>query len=160
MQLKRRTKTNYIVIHCSYTPPTMDIGATEIDKWHRERGWWGIGYHYIIRRDGTIEYGRPYDTIGAHVQGHNDDSIGICVVGGSTKSVDKAQDNFTVNQGIALHELLQQLKQLYPEATVVGHKDLDPTRECPCFDLTLTKRFSNNVAEHDVTRSRHDDHNL
>lgn len=156
MQLKRRHKTDHIVIHCSYTPSSMDIGLKEIDTWHRERGWWGIGYHYVIRRDGTIEHGRPFDTIGAHVRGHNDSSIGICVVGGASNSVDKAEDNFTVNQGIALHELLQQLCQIYPEAQVVGHKDLDDTRECPCFDLTLTKRYNNNVAEHDVTRSRHD----
>ena len=61
----------YLVVHCAATPPEMDIGAKEIDLWHRQRGWSGIGYHFVIRRDGRVEAGRPLDRPGAHAQGFN-----------------------------------------------------------------------------------------
>ena len=71
-----------IAVHCAATTPDMDIGAATIDRWHKERGFSSIGYHYVIRRDGTLETGRPLNTPGAHVQGHNAHSIGICLAGG------------------------------------------------------------------------------
>ena len=72
-------KINRIVVHCSATPPDLDVGVYEIDHWHRERGFNSIGYHEIIRRNGFLEMGRPLKTIGAHVKGYNEDSIGICI---------------------------------------------------------------------------------
>ena len=158
MQLKRRNQTLFIVIHCSYTPSTMDIGVEEIDRWHRDRGWHSCGYHYVIRRDGTIEHGRPRDTIGAHVRGFNEMSLGICLIGGMSKGrTPKDEDNFTFQQGVALHELLQQIRQKYTQAQVVGHNELDSSRTCPVVNLDLIKRYNNEIAEHDVTRSGHDD---
>ena len=76
----------YIVVHCSYTPEQMDIGAADIDRWHREKGWMMIGYHKVIRRDGTIEDGRPLNKRGAHVKGLNAKSIGVVMIGGMNRS--------------------------------------------------------------------------
>lgn len=125
---------NLIVIHCADTYARMDIGRKEIDAWHKERGWAGIGYHYVIRRDGTIEPGRPEEQPGAHVTGHNSHSIGICYAGG--KGADgKPEDNRTYEQRSALLLLVKELKRKYPEARVAGHRDLNPGKACPCFDV-------------------------
>ena len=125
---------NLVVIHCADTYATMDIGAKEIDAWHRGRGWKGIGYHYVIRRDGTIEKGRPEEVPGAHVSGHNQHSIGICYAGG--KSADgRPEDNRTEAQKESLRELVAELLERYPDARIVGHHDLNPAKACPCFDV-------------------------
>lgn len=118
-----------IVVHCADTPPSMDIGAKEIDQWHKERGWSGIGYHYVIRRDGRMEHGRPVSSQGAHVAGYNAYSIGICMVGG------KGGFNFTKEQMDTLADVLATLTGLYPAARVCGHRDLDKGKECPTFDV-------------------------
>ena len=71
-----------IIIHCSAVRPNQTSSAKEIDLWHRKRGWSGIGYHYVVRRDGTIETGRPEAKVGAHCLNHNKYSIGVCYEGG------------------------------------------------------------------------------
>ena len=78
-----RKSTKFIVIHCSQTRPSQKIGAKDIDRWHRERGWTKIGYHKVVKRDGTIEDGRGLDEIGSHVREYNGNSIGVCIVGGA-----------------------------------------------------------------------------
>lgn len=118
-----------IVIHCADTPADMDIGVEEIDQWHRQRGWNGCGYHYVIRRAGSVETGRDLTTQGAHVEGHNHNSIGICLVGG------KPDCNFTRAQWDELERLVTTLVIRFPQAKVVGHRDLDPNRTCPLFDV-------------------------
>lgn len=118
-----------LVVHCSDTPASMDIGAEEIDQWHKERGWSGIGYHYVIRRDGTLEPGRPLEKSGAHVRGFNRNSIGICLVGG------KGGFNFTAHQIDSLRSLIHRLRTQFPGAAVLGHRDLDAGKECPQFSL-------------------------
>jgi len=118
-------KIKAIVIHCSDTPAKMNIGAEEIDRWHRERGWKGIGYHYVIRRDGDIEDGRPVEKRGAHVAGHNNNTIGICLVGRKT---------FTKEQWAALTTLVIQLQSIY-KCTVRGHRDYTRMKSCPNFDV-------------------------
>jgi N-acetylmuramoyl-L-alanine amidase len=129
-------KVEYLVVHCADTPPDMDIGKAEIDRWHRERGWFGIGYHKVIRRDGRIEDGRPLDQPGAHVINYNGKSIGICMVGGrkaGTKNV--AEFNFTELQMASLRHLLIDLKRTFPNAKIVGHRDLQKGKACPTFDV-------------------------
>lgn len=125
---------NKIVIHCADTPAGMDIGAEEIRRWHTDprpngNGWSDIGYHWVIRRDGTVEPGRPEEDPGAHVAGHNADSIGVCVVGG------KDGFNFTRRQMAALEAKVIDLTSQHPGAKVVGHTDLDPRKPCPNFDV-------------------------
>ena len=137
----------YLVVHCSATRATQDIGRKEIEAMHRRKGWRTIGYHYVVRRDGTVEAGRPESEPGAHVLGDNGHSIGIVMVGGVKADGVSAETNFTVDQYIALRATLLKLLQRYPNATVVGHRDLSPDRNgngrvekgewvkaCPTFD--------------------------
>lgn len=141
-----------IIIHCSATPPSADIGVAEIRKWHTDpkpkgRGWSDVGYHFIIRRDGTIEKGRPLERPGAHARGHNSNSIGICLVGGVDSS-QAATCNFTRKQFANLSTLVDSLLQIHGPVRVIGHRDLSPDlngdgtidaseriKECPCFDV-------------------------
>lgn len=71
-----------IIVHCSATKAGLDFTATDIDRWHRERGFNGIGYHYVIRLDGKLEKGRDVTLAGAHCKGWNERSVGICYIGG------------------------------------------------------------------------------
>lgn len=125
---------NKIVIHCADTFADMDIGAKEIDQWHRQRGWSQIGYHYVIRRSGEIEKGRPESTPGAHVAGHNTGSIGICLVGGKARGRENPC-NFTRQQWSALENLVRILTLEYPQVEVLGHTDLDAGKSCPTFNV-------------------------
>lgn len=132
-------KIDKIVIHCAYTPPSMDIGLAEIDRWHKDRGWWGIGYHFVIRRDGKLEKGRPLEMVGAHARGHNRTSIGICLVGGKAQSKNgggRAQCNFTSAQWRELDALVTMLMNQHHVAIegVIGHNDVSP-KMCPTFDV-------------------------
>jgi N-acetylmuramoyl-L-alanine amidase len=130
-----RSTTELLIVHCSATPPSMDIGKREIDRWHRARGWLGIGYHFVIRQNGRIETGRSIERAGAHAYGYNDKSIGICLVGGVQED-DKTtpEQNFSTEQYRALEALLFQLKRDYPEAEVIGHRDVS-SKACPSFDV-------------------------
>ena len=131
-----RRSTRFIAIHCSATRPSQNVGAAEIRRWHCARGWVDIGYHFIIRRDGTVERGRPQNTIGAHVEGFNSTSVGVCLVGGVTeRNINKAEDNFTPAQWAALKTLVTTRRELYPNAVVQGHRDFPKvTKACPSFD--------------------------
>ena len=108
------------------------------DKWHKKRGWRGIGYHYVIALDGTMEYGRMVDVPGAHVKGHNANSIGIVYIGGveAEKQNGKwiAKDTRTPEQIATLLELLRLLKKLHPDASIHGHNEF-AAKSCPCFDV-------------------------
>lgn len=138
-----------LVVHCSATPASRDIGAAEIRAMHKAKGWRDIGYHYVIRRDGTVEKGRADNVMGAHVTGHNDGSLGICMVGGVRPDL-KAEINFTPAQFAALRELLTKLQGKFPGSRICGHRDLSPDRngddvitpgewvkECPTFNVDL-----------------------
>ena len=129
-----RSKTNWIVIHCSATRGSQNFTAADIRRWHLDKGWKDIGYHYVIRRDGVVELGRPRNAIGSHVQGHNADSVGICMVGGIDDKTWKPADNFTAAQWKALRSLVTDLTKLYPAAKVLGHRDFPGVKKaCPSF---------------------------
>lgn len=134
---KDRVKTDFIVIHCSATSEKQNFGAADINKWHRAKGWACIGYHYVIKRDGTIEEGRKESQVGAHVQNWNEVSLGICMIGGvDADDVNKAEDNFTPEQYASLKELLERMKEKYPNAKIQGHRDFPKVaKACPCFDV-------------------------
>lgn len=126
---------NLIAIHCAATPPKADIGRAEIDAMHKERGWSGIGYHYVIRRDGTEEIGRLLEQVGAHAKGHNENSVGICLVGGVDEK-GNPDFNFTHIQMTVLSKRVNILKAEHPIEDVCGHRDLpDVKKACPCFDV-------------------------
>lgn len=125
----------YIAVHCAATKASQDIGVTEIDRWHRAKGWIMVGYHFVIRRDGSVETGRKLDMPGAHVNGFNSVSLGICLVGGLDEE-GKPENNFTKAQLAALATLLASLAIDFPAASVQGHRDFPGVKkDCPCFDV-------------------------
>jgi len=135
MAWKKIKSVDQLVVHCSATRPDQDIGTEEITRWHRMRGWLTIGYHYVIRRDGVLEEGRPTTQPGAHAKGYNHTSLGICLVGGlDAKGIPNG--TYTNEQFETLTALLKQLKQTFPRAKILGHRDLpDVVKACPCFDV-------------------------
>lgn len=127
-------KITEIILHCSATPAGRDISAADINRWHRERGFRCIGYHYVIRLDGSIEHGRPESEIGAHCIGHNAQSIGICYIGGLSPDGSRPLDTRTPQQRISLSHLIRQLKERFPRIKIYGHRDF-ANKNCPCFDI-------------------------
>ena len=124
-----------IVVHCSAVKPDQTSSVAQIDSWHRKDRHYkfGVGYHYVIRRNGEIEPGRPEWMIGAHCLNHNAHSIGICYEGGLDARGQPA-DTRTLEQKLAMLHLLEVLHRRYPKALIVGHHDLNPHKDCPCFD--------------------------
>ena len=124
-------KINEIIVHCTATKEGLNYGVKDVDRWHRDRGFKCIGYHYLILLDGTVAPGRPAEEIGAHTTGHNSYSIGICYVGGLDKS-GKAKDTRTPEQKLAMYKLIYDLLQCYPKARVGTHNEF-ANKACPCF---------------------------
>jgi N-acetylmuramoyl-L-alanine amidase len=132
----KRTITE-LIVHCSATPEGVDYTVDDIRRWHKQQGWSDIGYHYVVYRNGLIVDGRDVDLIGAHCLkgGHNTHSIGICYIGGVDKDdVKKSKDTRTHEQRAALKAILIDLKRLYPNAKIYGHRDFDKGKDCPSFD--------------------------
>lgn len=125
-------KIDKIIIHCSDTPEERDDRAADIRRWHKARGFNDIGYHYVVDLDGTIEPGRDVTIAGAHAEGHNANSIGICYIGGADTDM-KPKDTRTEEQKTALRLLLKYLVQKYPGAKIYGHRDF-ANKSCPSFD--------------------------
>lgn len=126
-----------LVVHCSATPSAKPFRAADIDKWHRGQGWSSIGYHYVITLDGTIEPGRPLAEAGAHVAGHNAESIGICYVGGMNAQGTAPADTLNERQADALEVLLLGLRAKFPGARILGHRDYPGVKKaCPSFDVS------------------------
>jgi len=142
-------KITDIVIHCSATKEGVDIDAAELEKWHKKRGFKKIGYHYVVKLDGAVEEGRKEEEIGAHVEGHNATSIGVCYVGGLDAN-GKPNDTRTNSQKQSLESLLRDIRRRFPKATIRGHrdfsKDLDKDgvvekhewmKSCPSFNANV-----------------------
>ena len=126
-----------IVIHCSATPPSWDdIDVKDIDRMHRKRHFLMVGYHFFIKRDGTLQEGRPINQRGAHARGHNDNAIGVCMAGGVDEDL-KPEDNFTDAQWDMLYGTCSSLLITHPTIyDMCGHRDLpDVAKACPCFDV-------------------------
>ncbi len=133
-QAPKRDRTDYIVVHATATAPGAHVTAEKVDRWHRQRGWLGMGYHLLIRRGGRIEWGRHPDAVGAHVRHWNDRTLGIALAGG-VDSDDEPANNFTDNQLRSLKQTIALLRKMYPNAAVAGHNDFpDVNKACPCFD--------------------------
>ena len=165
-----RQQTILIVVHCSASPPSMDIGADEIRHLHTaprsEKISWGaytlhgkafsdLGYHQVVRRSGLIELGRPMGNIGAHARGFNSESFAICMVGGVTED-GKAETNFTQAQWESVDVAVLHARKMHPDAWILGHRDLSPdldgdgvikshewTKQCPCFEAQERWRHLN-----------------
>ena len=130
-----RSKSDMIVIHCSATPADMDIGVEKIKHWHVvENGWDDVGYHYVIKRDGTLETGRDESMVGSHARAVNGTSIGICLIGGSNKSGDW-ENNFLPEQFDTLEQLISTLQDKYDIKKIIGHYEVDDKKKCPSFNV-------------------------
>lgn len=117
----------HLVVHCSATPDDDPLTVRDIHAMHLGFGWHGVGYHRVICRDGTIEAGRPDCWIGAHVYGHNEISLGVCLIG---------CDSFTDEQYDSLEKVLREWQRDYPRAVICGHCDFSFTEKtCPNFDV-------------------------
>ena len=126
-------KINYIVVHCSATREGCTLTSEALEAEHRRRGFRTTGYHYYIRRDGTVLGTRSLELPGAHCRGHNKYSIGICYEGGLDADC-CPKDTRTLEQRGSLLALLRELRRQFPKALIVGHHDLNPAKACPCFD--------------------------
>ena len=142
---------NRIIIHCAASKT--DVSAATIKKWHTKpkeeggNGWSDIGYHYVVRASGMIEVGRPLAKIGAHVRGHNRDSVGICLSGGYNGKID-----YTKPQMDSLWTLVNGLYYSLPVGAnqVIGHNDLTNAKTCPNFDVFewwMGSAYGNHVLE-------------
>lgn len=143
-------KIDEIFIHCSATPEGHDHDVGEIRKWHKQRGWRDVGYHYVIKLDGTVQEGRPLAAIGAHARGHNRHSIGICYVGGVDADMNP-KDTRTDAQKVSLTNLITELCEEYPRAKVRGHNEVS-AKACPSFDVAneyghIGKKVRSSIAE-------------
>lgn len=127
-------KINEIIVHCTATQDGKNIKVEDINRWHKERGWNMIGYHYVVYLDGTIHQGRSEEQIGAHCLKHNTNSIGVVYVGG-LDAEGKPKDTRTEAQKQGLRKLLTELKRKYPKAVIRGHRDF-AAKACPSFDAT------------------------
>lgn len=125
----------YLVVHCAATRPSQDISAEDIDRWHKEKGFDKIGYHYFIKRNGNIENGRLESETGAHAYGYNSKSLGICLAGGVTEDdITVSENNFTKEQFESLDRLVEQIENTYLGIKVIGHNEIS-AKDCPGFNV-------------------------
>lgn len=127
-------KITEIILHCSATSEGLDFGVSDIRAWHKAQGWKDVGYHYVVRLDGTVQEGRPLEQAGAHCKGHNDRSIGICYIGGLAADGRTPKDTRTTAQRAAIRALVTRLRRQFPAATVHGHNEF-AAKACPCFNV-------------------------
>lgn len=140
-------KITEIIVHCEATPEGEEFSDLSVDASHKARKFtpyvkdgktWYIGYHYIIHLDGSIHACRPESIVGCHASGHNSHSIGVSYVGGCPPRTDKnwmkkGKDTRTPAQKASLLKLLKELKTKYPQAKIIGHRDV-ANKACPSFD--------------------------
>ena len=132
--MDKREITDTIVIHCTQTPPNMDVDVAKVTEWHKDRGFDTIGYHYLIKRDGTLQAGRDEDLVGAHAVAVNGTSIGVALAGGGTADMGW-ENNFAPIQFETLKSILLKLKEKYNIEKIIGHYQVDDKKKCPSFDV-------------------------
>lgn len=131
---KNKRNISLIVLHCSATRENQNFTVEQLEACHKARGFDGIGYHYYITKDGTLYPCRSEERMGAHAKGFNAHSIGICYEGGLDKN-GRSKDTRTLAQKVTMEELLHSLCLDFPDAEILGHRDLPGVKkDCPCFD--------------------------
>lgn len=136
----RRRTTDTIYLHCTDTPPAMDVDIATVRRWHTDappkgNGWKEVGYHYLIKRDGTLEKGRDTALLGAGVAGHNATSVHVALVGGRSARGRRAENNFTDAQWRTLKMTLDSLRRRYAKSIIKGHNEDDSGKYCPSFNV-------------------------
>ena len=123
-----------LIWHCAATPEGKHFDVSDIDKWHKQRGWSGIGYHFVVHLNGTIERGRDINRTGAHVGGRNTGTIGACYIGGVAKDGKRAKDTRTAEQREAMEWLTREIAKDPRIKTISGHNQY-AAKACPSFDV-------------------------
>ena len=122
--LGKRSATDLLILHHA---AATSCTAEDVHRWHVGNGWAGIGYHYLVRKDGTIYRGRPEDTVGAHAYGANSHSIGVCFEGNY-----QVEPTMPAAQLAAGQALATDIKRRWGITKVIGHKDVaGSTTDCP-----------------------------
>ena len=129
---KTRDVTDMIVLHHTGNPTDDDLSAAEIDASHKGQGWTCIGYHYVIRKDGMVEIGRPHWTVGAHAYGENSHTIGIHVCGNF--EIGEPTDAQIESLAMLLANLCTDYGLPIDRDHIVGHRELMSTA-CPGENL-------------------------
>jgi len=132
---------NRIILHCTATRVGEELDVSQIDKWHKDRGFSEIGYHYVIYANGTIATGRDIRKKGAHVKGHNHDSVGVAYVGGLDNNL-VPQDTMTMQQELAFLHLVNSLRVVFGDLSVHGHNEYS-NKACPSFEVQEKYKFLN-----------------
>ena len=141
---RRKTEAITIcIVHCSDSDNTDHDNIETITRWHIERGFDDIGYHYFIKKSGEIQVGRALEIVGAHVEGFNSESVGICLSGNR---------NFTDDQMVSAAKLIDSLYLFLPNLKkkfgVLPHRFFNPNKTCPNFELS--RIFKHMTANHAV----------
>lgn len=138
--MQNRKNTKEIILHCSATPEGKDFKAKDIRRWHKEKGWADIGYHFVVDLDGTVEKGRNEKAVGSHCLNHNAESIGICYIGGCDKTM-QAKDTRTQAQKDALLDLVYLLLKNYHLTIYDVHCHNEYAKKaCPSFTIESFRR--------------------
>ena len=137
---RKKAPNGFVLHHAAAKTASVET----VHKWHLDKGWAGIGYHFYVRKDGSVYRGRPENWVGAHTDGHNSTKIGICVEGNfETEKMPAAQKK-------AIVELLAYLRDKYGDQKVYGHRDLDSTA-CPGKNFPFDE-IVNGVVTPDTTK--------
>ena len=121
-----------IILHCSATEAGKDFDVDDVRKWHKQRGWSDVGYHFVITLDGKVQMGRSWEMIGSHTQGHNSDSLGVCYIGGVKNG--KAEDTVTPEQDKSIRNLIAALRTIFGPLSLHGHNEF-ANKACPSFKV-------------------------
>jgi N-acetylmuramoyl-L-alanine amidase len=127
-----------IIIHCTATREGDNISVDTIRRWHLNRGWSDIGYHYVIDIKGNINAGRPIELMGSHTRGENKYSIGVAYVGGVEADGVTPKDTRTKAQKDAIIRLVKKLKGCYPDVSIHGHNEFS-NKACPSYNVQNEK---------------------
>lgn len=136
-----REKTDHIVIHCSATWPSSKWDFEDLREYHvKDLGWYDVGYHFGIERNGVIARGRPPLAVaaGEFREGMNRRALHICMMGGLAEDKKTPENNFTEAQWKALRVLVEHAMHAYgvPPENVIGHRDIKGVKkDCPSFDV-------------------------
>jgi len=134
-QWTKRDETNFIIIHSSLTKGAEDEGVDFMRSLHMRQGCVDVGYHFVIRRNGVVETGRPLHSIGNHCPHADEQSVGVCLIGGGDKKRQPKAPDYTIAQMASLAYTCLCLVRIYPEAEVVGHNRFSPENQCPVFSV-------------------------
>jgi hypothetical protein len=126
--MRRLNQITTLIVHHSASPRHCTVG--DVRRWHLEKGWSDIGYHWVIEEDGIIQIGRPVGRIGAHCRGHNTESVGVCVMGNNCEP----GQEWLPDQVEGLKDLIYAVALVIPEIATMGHNQLAATA-CPGVDL-------------------------